>query len=263
MTLTDGRKNKMSIGLQTAVEISKAAAARILDTVTAVATNDDPARLARRREVRAQIAACKVVGRKVANLRRQLADVDRQITEAKDECSRTCQPLQQRLAEVEAAISLALTDRAEVDPALLNEQTELMAAIAEANTQLSDAVDRLNRLRDPLLRELHKIEAESSYTHLTNKLSQLGIAREDLFNEHFSRREAVEWAGQRVAAAAKQVKTWREHIELHEQGKRLLADVAAYRRRLRRWGVELSAAQDALTEAKAKERAAHQAMIDE
>jgi hypothetical protein len=233
------------------------------DTLVATVTNDDAGRLSARREIRRQIAAKKVLKQKWDVFQQQIREFDDQADAAANVHQETTRPIQERLSVIEQQIESALADRLEVDSGLLAERAELLAAVKDANEKLSDATERVNRLKVPIQREAAAIGTEMPFQHLINKLAGIDIARDDLFDAHFSCREAVEWAGHRVAAAEKQVKTWREHIEFHEQGKRLLSDVAAYRRRIRRWEVELCAAQDALAEAKAKADKAYRTMIDE
>jgi hypothetical protein len=233
-----------------------------IDTVTAAVTGDDSERLGKRREVRGAIAAAKLAGHRCDILRRQIADLDRKADDAAAVHSTTCTPLQTRLSEVEQQIAAALTDRIEVDESLLSERSELMAGVATANGQLSDAVDRINRLRDPVKRELSKTLGDSQTQHLYNRLTQKGYAHPDTFRSHEAAMNVSRHVSHMVAALNQDAAKWQRHADEAKKRKEA-ASVRTYEERVRRIREESNLLAPTMEMLQAKQAQLWQAMIDE
>jgi len=210
-----------------------------VDNVKAAAAGEDAERLAKRREIKREIAERRVLYRKIKILEQQHTDLDRRASQAEEALQDVCRPIRARLKEIEAQQIVAEEEHQAPDAALATEQLELMQKIADQTDILNDAIARIDKLRVPLEKEIRDLRLQTQTEHLTNQLCQKKCARPDWFRSFEAAKNVLEHIGNLVRALEKAGHRW-ELAADEAAEKREFQYAATYRERIVRLREEAS-----------------------
>ncbi len=192
-----------------------------------------------------------------AALQSQVAGLDKEADQAADLHSSICGPLQTELQSLKEKINDCMADRRPIAAADEARRREIFDEIHAANGELEKTIRRLDRTRNPLLREIRLLQTKAAEgAALEGQLSRDDLADPQLLLLKFSVGKASEYATARWRAAQAHVTQLRARIE--EEGKH-----PVYIKRLEKWEFELNAATAAKTEADRLAEEAGRAVLDE
>lgn len=220
------------------------------------------ARLAARRDIKRKIAERDVLKKRLEAFNERMAELDREADAAADAHRDACGPLQDELKNLEEQIIALTVSREAIPDHAEARRRELLKAIDVENDTLSDATDRVKRLRQPLVKEaasLRLLIADGAA--LENQLTHPGVADPELLAQSFVAQEAYRWATARVEAAQAKISTnvgWARDAE--NRGDKTGA--AAYLARNEKWQAELTAAREVERAARLHSERARQAILD-
>jgi hypothetical protein len=224
---------------------------------------EDPDRMRRRADVRLRIAKRQLLERRAEELERRVAELDAEAEAAAEAHRLACEPLQAELERVEGQIAAKMAARQPVPAALEERRRELITAVDDANTTLSDAVERVKRLKVAPADEAEALRFKAAaQSTLEQDLATAPLVNPALELEAFTAQQTMDWLAARVAAArkmiAKNVSAARE-ADLRRDSR----EATRCRARNTKWIAEAAAASAALEAAKQAAEAAHQALVDE
>jgi hypothetical protein len=220
-------------------------------------------RLARRRDVRDQIARRDEKSARAALIRRRLEDLDREVDQAVEAHRVACEPIQAELAKVEASLIAHMTDRRRVPAELEKRRVALIGELDVANEALAAATARARRLRDEPARQLAELGQEvAADSGLELKLAAPPLASPALLAAHFVADQAAEWASARLDKARRRVAENTERAADAARRKER-GEERVYQARLFKWQAELAASAAALEAARAAANEAHRRLVDE
>ena len=238
-------------------------------------------RLAGRQAVRQKEAEVEIVRQRRALTQRQLEGIDSRMDDRVCEHGVYCEPLQARLAAVEAELTTCLADRKPTPPELEAERVELLASVSAANENLERDLLPLKKTRDKLQREVTQLGVDiGGSAALLNALADLPLANRDLWLHKFVCQQAESWALRRFQTARQQLTTARAQVDklaggetisrMAIGGPRELPNPSFDRhghelakQRAARWAAEVEAATAAASLATQELQSAHEALLDE
>jgi hypothetical protein len=214
MTKTRERRSLAELG---DAKTTPRTAPRELDCDCAETPAELSARLAKRREVRRELAKLERTKRRAAEAARRLAALDAEADAAADRHRQATAPLQEELAAIEARIVDAIADRKPVPPNIEDRRDEILNEINAANIVLSDEVERVKRLRQPLAREFEDLRMEVALgAAVENKLGSEHLANPALHAELAVCTSTMQWAINRHEAAQKRLNIAEQQLKKAE-----------------------------------------------
>jgi hypothetical protein len=189
-------------------------APRELDCDCAETPAELSARLAKRREVRRELADLERIKRRADEAARRLASLDAEADAAADRHRQVTAPIQEELARIEAQIVDAITDRKPVPSSLEDRRAELLSQIEAANVALSDEIERVKRLRQPVEREYESLRMELALgAAVENKLGSEHLANPALHAELAVCMSTMQWAINRHEAAEQRLNIAEQQLQ--------------------------------------------------
>lgn len=226
------------------------------------AVEDNP-RLARRRNIKRDLARLQILEQRAAVLQQRLTEYDREADAAADLHRATCEPLQAELEALESKAVDAIVERRPVDPESESRRAEVVRLVEDANSTLDESVQKIERLRKALEEELKTARKESAGKQgLETLLTHQGIGNPELLEQLSAARTAVNLFRQQAAAANGRLRDLETSLQVAKERDRA-ADVQRLERAVRRARGTADAANKALAEAAARLSEVHQAAIDE
>jgi hypothetical protein len=214
----------------------------LLDHAKAAITNDEPSRLARRREIRRKIAERTEAEKRAEGIRQRIVEIDREADQAADLHQRECQPLQTEIQTLTQQIIEAAADRQPAPEDAETRRRQLLADVDAQNEILAELVAACDRRRKPLQEELRQIlKRVTDGAALEYRLSHEGTGHPDLLLQKFVLQRALEYATARLGGAVRKVETHEAEIASIKAGR--YADIAPVELWLARWRAERAAAQ--------------------
>lgn len=238
----------------------------------------DP-RLAHRRSIRERMAERDVLRSRRGELENVVRTLDSDLDNATSRHQATTGPIQAEITTIERQRINLMADRKPVPASIDLRRRELLNSLNAANVELeAAAADHKTRVA-VLKREIKAIaESEKRYADLTPfSLQHPSVANPALLDRHWVAQRAIEFAQHRVRAAAEKIKTYESEIAKEKTPRSVplstvnLSGVSSidhgtigiYSDRLRRWRLELTAAEKWMADALAESEKIRQAILDE
>lgn len=203
-------------------------------------------RVARRRELREQLAAIDLIRVRLAEIEALLHACDIRVDEATAQHQRVTEPLQAERAEIEQSIVKAMAAKNEIRPQWQSRRKEILRGIEQANRTLEAAIESEREPRKRLQAEFDELRMKTTnYGAIENDLLREPAAEPKDLLTLFANNSAVRWASERYAAAAAKVRHWQSALEA-AVARRETDNEKTYRLYLSQWTAESQSAGEAL-----------------
>jgi hypothetical protein len=225
------------------------------------AADDD--RMRRRVDLRLEIARMELLRQKAGLLQQEVDAINARCDAAADLHQQTCEPLQQRLEELEQRAIGRIASRSPADETEDAERRELIGSITSANRELETVLQRERALRKPLEQKIVGLTDQfCTVEAIRGRLAQPPFASPTLQIESHVSQQKQKFAAARAAAARQAMKIVEANID-GIQRRIMSGDLSVWLHKRDCWLAEIEAAEADKQAALAEGNSIHQAMIDE
>jgi hypothetical protein len=238
----------------------------------------DP-RLAIRRSIRERLAARDLLRADRREIENAIRNLDQELDGSTNRHQATCEPIQREISELERRRSSLIADRKDVPTSIDVRRRELLDLLRDANGELEIAANDHKERTAVLQKEIKAIlESEKRYSDLNeHSLAHPSVANPHLLDLHWAAKRGCEFGLARVEAAREKVAQYASQIAAEKTPRAAplttsnpsgiarvnQSAIGEYERRLRRWRLELRAAEKMLGDARAESETIRQAILDE
>ena len=187
--------------------------ATVIDRVRAAVTGTDADRLAKRREIKQELAELRVAEEKHRALQRQIASLAAREAAAVAKHRTTCAPIQEKLQQAELEITELIVGDLEIPDRLAKQRGDAIEKIAAANVNLEAEAESCKKLRKQLELQRQNLQhAVSTIPAVRGKLAAHGICCPELALQRFVATSRIQWADKRRADAQREVNALEDRL---------------------------------------------------